>query len=168
MKIVASILLSILVFTNCASNEQANEDIPKDGSSKTRPGKKEKASTANKAGFKLDFFTSIPDDIDGCGEFFTYDTSTVDDEHYIFLYDMDVHALINIKGKDVHLKKNTRQSKEINELVSVEVFYGGGYKVTLRKKKEKVIDENIEYSGTLQISGKKVKATYKIHGEGGC
>jgi hypothetical protein len=168
MKIVASILLTILVFTYCSSNEQANESIPKAGFTNTKTGKKEKANTANKGGFKLEFFTSIPDDIDGCGEFFTYDTSTVDDEHYILLSDMDVHAIINIRGKDVHLKKNTRQSKEINELVSVEVYYGGGYKVTLRKKKEKVINENIEYSGTLQISGKKIKATYKIHGEGGC
>jgi hypothetical protein len=168
MKRLASIVLSLLVFTYCSSNEQANDNTPKTSSSKTKNAKKEKASAANPAGFKLEFFTSIPGDIDGCGEFFTYDTCTVDDEHYIFLSDMDVHAIIRIKGKDVHLKKNTKQSKEINELTSIDVFYGGGYKVTLRKKNEKVIDEVIEYSGTLQISGKKIKATYKVHGEGGC
>src|SRR5690348_6217203 len=104
MKIVASILLSILVFTFCSSNDQANESIPKAGFTNAKTGKKEKANSANKAGFKLDFFTSIPDDIDGCGEFFTYDTSTVDDEHYILLSDMDAHAIISIRGKDVHLK----------------------------------------------------------------
>jgi hypothetical protein len=168
MKRLASILLSLLVFTNCSSNEQAIDNTQKTGSTKNKNAKKEKAGGANPGSFTLDFFTSIPGDIDGCGEFFTYDTCTVDDKHYIFLSDMDVHAIIKIRGKDVHLKKNTKQSKEINELTSIDVYYGGGYKVTLRKKNEKVIDEVIEYSGTLQISGKKIKATYKIHGEGGC
>ena len=168
MKTLASILLSILVFTNCASNDQANENIPKASSTKTKPGNKERANTANKGGFKLDFFTAIPDDIDGCGEFFTYDTSTVDDKHFIFLSDMDVHAIINIKGKDVQLKKKNRESKVINDLNSVDVYYGGGYKVVLRKKNENVTDEVIEYTGTLQITGKKIKVTFKVHGEGGC
>jgi hypothetical protein len=168
MKTAASILLSLLVFTNCASNDQATEDTQKTSSTKTKPAKKEKTYTTNTGGFKLDFFTSIPDDIDGCGEFFTYDTCTVDDKHYIFLSDMDVQAIIKIKGKDVQLKKSARQSKVINDVTSVEVYYGGGYKVILRKKNEKVIDEIIEYSGTLHISGKKIKATFKVHGEGGC
>ena len=168
MKTAASILLSLLVFTNCASNDQATENTQKTSSSNTKPAKKERANTTNTGGFKLDFFTSIPDDIDGCGEFFTYDSSTVDDKHYIFLSDMDVQATIKIRGKDVQLKKSTRQSKIINDLTSVEVYYGGGYKVILRKKNEKVIDEVIEYSGTLHISGKKIKATFKVHGEGGC
>jgi hypothetical protein len=168
MKIVASILLSILVFTNCASNDQANETLPKAVSTKTKPDQKEKANTVNKAGFKLDFFTAIPDDIDGCGEYFTYDTCTIDDLHYIFLSDMGDMAIIRIKGKDVHLKKSNKQSKVINGLTSVNVYFGGGYKVTLRKKEEKMTDELYEYTGSLQISSKKIKVTYKVHGEGGC
>ena len=160
MKTATSILLSLLVFTNCASNDQATENIPKTSSVKTK--------TTNAAGFKLDFFTSIPGDIDGCGEFFTYDTCTVDDKHYIFLSDMGDMALIRIKGKDVQLKKNKKLSKVINDRISVEVYNGGGYKVTLRKKEEKMVDELYEYTGTLQVTGKKLKVTYKVHGEGVC
>lgn len=168
MKIVTSILLSLLVFTKCTSTDQVNENPQNTGSTKTKTAKKEKANTANMAGFKLDFFTSIPGDIDGCGEFFTYDTSTVDDKHYIFLSDMSDLAIIRIKGKDVHLKKNKKQSKVINKLTSVDVYYGSGYKVILRKKEEKMVDELYEYTGTMQIIGKKIKVTYKVHGEGGC
>lgn len=160
MKTVTSILLSLLVFTNCASNDQATENIPKTSSVKTK--------TAGTAGFKLDFFTAIPGDIDGCGEFFTYDTCTVDDQHYIFLSDMGDMAIIRIRGKDVQLKKNKKQSKVINDRISVDVYNGGGYKVTLRKKEEKMVDELYEYTGTLQVTGKKLKVTYKVHGEGGC
>lgn len=168
MKTATAILLSLLVFTNCASNDQATENIPKASSTKTKAAKKEKANSANATAFKLDFFTSIPGDIDGCGEFFTYDTCTVDDQHYIFLSDLDDMAIIRINGKDVQLKKSKTQSKVINDHISVDVYNGGGYKVTLRKKEEKMVDELYEYTGTLKVTGRKIKVTYKVHGEGGC
>jgi hypothetical protein len=77
-------------------------------------------------------------------------------------------ATIRIKGKDIILKKSKRESKQLNVINSVEVYYAVGYKVVLRKKEEKVVDNYYEYSGTLQITGKKIKATFKVRGEGGC
>jgi hypothetical protein len=165
--------LSIIVFlASCAGNDQANE-TPSKGSTKTKTAKKEKGkSTTNTTvpagGFKLDFIKSIPGSIDGCGEFFTYDTCKLKDEKYIFLSDMGEMAIIKIKGKDIILKKNKRESKQINAISAVEVYYAVGYKVVLRKKEEKVVDHFYEYSGTLQITGKKIKTTIKVRGEGGC
>jgi uncharacterized protein YlzI (FlbEa/FlbD family) len=173
MKKIVFAFLVILFFTHCAGNDQANETPSKGSSTKTNNTKKGKANTTNKAnaptgGFKLDFIKSIPGSIDGCGEFFTYDTCKLKDEKYVFLSDMGDMAIIRIKGKDVILKKSARESKQINAISSVEVYYAIGYKVVLRKKEEKVVDQFYEYSGTLQISGKKIKATIKVRGEGGC
>ena len=174
MKKIVIAFVVILFLTKCAGNDQANETPSKGTSTKTKDTKKGKAAgttdkaTAPAGGFKLDFIKSIPGSVDGCGIFFTYDTCKLKDEKYIFLSDMGDMAMIRIKGKDIVLKKNKRESKQINAINSVEVFYAVGYKVVLRKKEEKVVDEFYEYSGTLQITGKKIKTTIKVRGEGGC
>lgn len=173
MKRLVAVLLTFLVFTHCSSSDQANENPSKNASVKNKTAKKdttkkEKAGPANTNGPKLDFIKSIPGSVDGCGEFFTYDSIKLKDEKYIFLSDMGDRAIIRIKGKDINLKKNTRESKQLNVINSIEVYYAVGYKVVLRKKEEKAVDNYYEYSGTLQISGKKIKVTYKVRGEGGC
>jgi len=174
MKKIVSAFLVGLLLTGCAGNDQANETAEKNSTTKTKDGKKGKANTTNtttatmaKPGL-LDFIKSIPGSVDGCGEFFTYDSLKLKDEKYIFLSDMGDMAMIRIKGKDVVLKKSTRESKQINAISSVEVYYAVGYKVVLRKKEEKEVDRFYEYSGTIQITGKKIKTTIKVRGEGGC
>jgi hypothetical protein len=175
-KIVVAFFVTLFL-TGCAGNDQANETPSKGSTTKTKDSKKGKANTTNTTtpatakatdGPKLDFIKSIPGSVDGCGEFFTYDSLKLKDEKYIFLSDMGDMAIIRIKGKDIVLKKSTRESKQINAISSVEVYYAVGYKVVLRKKEEKEIDEFYEYSGTLQVTGKKLKVTYKVRGEGGC
>jgi hypothetical protein len=177
MKRLVPVLLTCLLLTHCAGNDQANETPAKGSSTKNKDTKKGKTNTPSKEkvagttkadGPKLDFLKSIPGSVDGCGEFFTYDSCKLKDEKYIFLSDMGEMATIRIKGKDIILKKSARESKQINVINSVEVYYAVGYKVVLRKKEEKVVDNYYEYSGTLQISGKKIKATFKVRGEGGC
>lgn len=178
MKRLVAVLLTLLVFTQCSSSDQANENTPKGASAKNKTAKKdtakkdtikkEKSSTTNTDAPRLDFIKSIPGSVDGCGEFFTYDSCKLKDEKYVFLSDMGDQAVIRIKGKDINLKKNRRETKQINVINSIEVYYAVGYKVVLRKKEEKVVDNYYEYSGTLQITGKKLKVTFKVRGEGGC
>ena len=178
MKRFVAVLLTFLVFTYCSSCDPMNETPAKGGSTKNKTTKKdsvkkdttkkEKASPPITDGPRLDFLKSIPGSVDGCGEFFTYDSCKLKDEKYIFLSDMGEMATIRIKGKDIILKKSKRESKQLNVINSIEVYYAVGYKVVLRKKEEKVVDNYYEYSGTLQISGKKIKATFKVRGEGGC
>lgn len=166
---LASVILSLLLLSNCTGSDQANESTGKTSTSKTKTAKKEKASTVSSpSGPRLEFIKSIPGSIDGCGEFFTYDSCKLSDEKYIFLSDMGDMAIIRIKGKDVQLKKSNLESKQLNAISSIDVYYAVGYKVVLRKKEEKVVDELTTYSGTLQITGKKIKATFKVRGEGGC
>jgi hypothetical protein len=48
--------------------------------------------------FKLGFFQKIPDTIDGCGEYFTYDTSRVSKGRYIFLSNLTEFAIVKINS----------------------------------------------------------------------
>lgn len=175
MKRFVVVLLVLPFLINCTPDEKEKEKETKQKTSttKTKTANKEKAkaTTATKAvapKSRLDFIQSIPGSIDGCGEFFTYDSVKLSDEKYIFLSDMGEMAIIRIKGKDVQLKKSNRESKQINATNSVEVYYAVGYKVVLKKKEVKMVDQLYEYTGTLQITGKKLKVTYKVRGEGGC
>lgn len=174
MKRFVVVLLTALALAHCAdSNEAKEKKKPKPSSTSTPKEKTEKKVvkapvTPVFTGPRLEFLKSIPSSVDGCGEFFTYDTCNITDEKYIFLSDMGDMAVIRIKGKDIQLKKNTRESKQLNAISSVEVYYAVGYKVILRKKEEKVVDAYYTYSGTLQIISKKIKTTFKVRGEGGC
>jgi hypothetical protein len=118
--------------------------------------------------FKLDFFNKIPDTIDGCGEYFTYDTSRVSKDRYIFLSNLTEFAIIKINGRDIYLKKDPVESKEINAKNYIAVYKGHDYKAVLKIKQTKAYDEGGAYSGTLQIIGKKINTTFKVHGEEGC
>jgi len=170
MKRFVVVLLTALAFAHCADSNEAKEKKPTPSVPKNKTEKKVKPPPPAPVftGPRLEFIKSIPGSIDGCGEFFTYDTCKISDEKYIFLSDMGDFAMIRIKGKDIQLKKNTRESKQLNAISSVEVYYAVGYKVILRKKEEKVVDAFYTYSGTLQIISKKIKTTFKVRGEGGC
>ncbi len=118
--------------------------------------------------FKLDFFREIPDTIDGCGEYFTYDTSRVSKKRYIFLSNLTEFAIIKINGRDIYLKRDPIESKEINEKSYIAVYKGHDYKAVLKIKQTKTYDEGGFYSGTLQIIGRNINTTFKVHGEAGC
>jgi hypothetical protein len=125
-------------------------------------------SSTDTTTFKLDFFKAVPDTIDGCGEYFTYDTSKVTRDKYIFLSNFTEFAIIKINGNDIYLKRDTTESKEINNKSYIAVYKGRGYKAVLTVKQTKTYDEGGFYSGTLQIVGDKISTTFKVHGEAGC
>jgi hypothetical protein len=118
--------------------------------------------------FKLDFFREIPDTIDGCGEYFTYDTSRISKNRYIFLSNLTEFAIIKINNRNIYLKRDSLESKEINDKSYIAVYKGHDYKVVLKIKQTKTYDEGGSYSGTLQIIGKNINTTFKVHGEAGC
>jgi hypothetical protein len=118
--------------------------------------------------FKLDFFKSIPDTISGCGDYFTYDTTKVADDKYIFLSNLTEFAIIRIKGRVIYLNKDNKQSRELSKDSYIEVFKTKGYKAILRVKKLKTYDEGGFYKGTLEMISDPIRAIFKVHGEAGC
>jgi hypothetical protein len=165
---LALILLTLLTLTSCTINDQTSEDFQARDTVKTDTKKRNIATSNRDASFKLDFFAAVPDTIDGCGEYFTYDTSKFEKNKYIFVSNLTEFAVIKINGKDFYLNRDTTESKEINDKSYIAVYKGQGYKAILKIKQTKTYDEGGFYSGTLQLIGGKINATFKVRGEAGC
>jgi hypothetical protein len=163
-----SILISFLIFSGCANNDSIGKFSQKKDTLKTIIPKQIAVVPLGDTAFKLDFFDAIPDTINGCGEYFTHDTSNVTKDRYIFLSNLTEFAIIKINGKDIYLKRYSIESKEINDKSYIAVYKGQDYKAVLTIKQAKTYDEGGFYSGTLQIIGDKINATFKVHGEAGC
>ena len=150
----------LLVLTGCA-----NDDAPK---KKAGAVKKTGAKEAKKSNIKLDLFTT-PAFIDGCAELFTYDTCKSKNK-FIFATDYGDNTIIKIKGKEIRLTRDNGKGGggETRGKDFINVFRGNGYKVTLKLKLVKQYDEGAEYKGTLQVTGNKTEATFRIRGTGGC
>jgi hypothetical protein len=104
---LAFLLLYILLLTGCTSNDQvADKKSQKNDTLISKKTKKDINSTTDDTNFRLDFFKSVPDTIDGCGEYFTYDTSKIANDKYIFLSNLTDFAIIKINGKNIYLNRD--------------------------------------------------------------
>lgn len=117
---------------------------------------------------KLDAFASVPDTIDGCGDYYAAESDSATKGNYIFLSNMTEFAIIRVDGKNIFLKKNKDLSKEITPSHFISVFEGNGYKATLEAKIAEQYDEGGFYKGTLEIAAGNEKQVIKVHGETGC
>jgi len=162
------ILLTILIATNCTNTDNTINNAQKADTSKPVTINPPASITVTDTAFKLDFFTAVPDTIDGCGEYITYYTSKITNDKFIFLSNLSEFAIIRIKGKDIYLNRDMIESQEINDKNYIAVYEGQGYKAILSLKQKKANDEGGFYTGTLQITGNKVNVTFKVHGQVGC
>ncbi len=162
------ILLSLLILTSCRDNDRTNKNVEPADTLNADTTKKIVLASNSDTTFKLDFFAAVPDTIDGCGEYFTYETTKFTKDKYIFLSNLTTFAIIKINGTDIYLNRDTTESKEITDRSYIAVYAGLGYKAVLKIKQTKTYDEGGFYSGTLQIIGDKINATFKVHGEAGC
>lgn len=162
------ILLPVLILTSCTNGDTRTDNSQKVDTNKADTVKPVVAVSNVDTTFKLNFFKALPDTIDGCGEYFTYDTSKLANDKYIFVSNLTDFAIIKINGRDVYLNKDITESKEINEKSYIAVYKGQGYEAILTVKQTKTYDEGGFYSGTLQIIRDKIKVTFKVHGEAGC
>jgi len=115
---------------------------------------------------KLDYFTQIPKEIDGCTGLYTSDSISMKDKKYLIVTNLQDFAQIKIAGKRINLKLESQKQLSKNSYQSI--YIGSGYKVVLTTKTIKQIDELSEEKGTLEISNKESKRTITIHGKSGC
>jgi len=163
-KFVATIL-AVAVLAACTSNEKKGNKIPP--ASKETATIKEGTSARGSANFKLDYFKAVPDTIDGCGEYITYDTTTLKDK-YIFLSNLSDFAIIKVNGQDIYLTRDSVASKTINDKNYIAVYKGHGYRAILTVRETETYDEGGFYKGTLQIFSDKTFVMFKVKGQVGC
>lgn len=122
--------------------------------------------TPSDTSFRLQFLVPLPDTMDGVGESFTYDTTNLNSEQYIFMSDFEL-GIIKVNGKNIYLHKDTTESKFVEHKSDFLVYRGSGYKVIFDLK----IDSQIDYvwysSGTMQIVSDKIKKKFKVNGVSG-
>lgn len=157
-------LFAVVVLTCCDNNDKAVNKKAKPGTARKTGANKQQEK---KGPFKLDLFAA-PASIDGCSETFTYDTCKPDNYRYVFVSDYGDNHFIKVKGKQIRLKKDSSPSNELNTKNYISVYHGGGFKVVLKLKVVEQYEEAAMYKGTIQITGNKTDATFKIHGVGGC
>lgn len=168
MNRLTCLFIILLILSACTSLETKTHTSQINDTTKTETAKQSESNSSIDTIIKLDFFEAVPDTIDGCGEYFTYDTSKFTNQKFIFLSNITDFAIIKISGKEIYLQRVDIESKEINEKSYMAVYKGQGYKAVLIIKQTKTYDEGGFYSGTLQIISDKISATYKVHGEAGC
>lgn len=98
------------------------------------------------------------------GEFYSYDTTKLADNKYIFLSTLTNYGVIKINGKDVYLDKKHDKCVALLNDTYKDVYVGNGFSVIITHK---LIDSNNGVSneiGTLEIKNSKYQAAYKIHG----
>lgn len=116
---------------------------------------------------KLDAFKNIPSDIDGCMGAYTYSTTPLANDKYVFVTDLQELGIIKINGRNIKLKKVNHIA--ITTVSSKDTYVGNGYTVVLLiKGSKRTGDELSEDIGTLEVSKGAEKITIKVHGESGC
>lgn len=125
-------------------------------------------STAKNVDFKLDVFNSVPDTIDGCGEYFRLENENENSDNFIFLSNFTSFAIIKVDGNNVFLEVDSLNSKKISKDEYLKIYIGKEYKAILKTKLIEQYDEGGYYEGTLKISNKNSEIEYKVKGESGC
>lgn len=116
---------------------------------------------------KLDAFKNIPAEIDGCMGAYTYSTTPLANDKFIFITDLQELGIIRINGRNIRLKKVNHMA--ITSVSSKDTYTGSGYTVVLLiKGSKRTGDETSEDIGTVEVSKGAEKITIKVHGESGC
>jgi hypothetical protein len=118
--------------------------------------------------FKVDFFKTVPDTIEGCSKLYTYDTTDIASFRYIFVANFADFAIIKVNGKDIYMKNVTTEKVSTISKSDTSQYEGNGYKATLTLKEIESYEEVGRYEGTLEIIKDRHKVILKIHGLSGC
>ena len=117
---------------------------------------------------KLDYLKKIPDTMKvwGCGGRYTYDTTKMEENNYVFWTSGTDRAIIRINNTDIYLNKSADDST--NNKIWLLIYKGQGCKVSLKLKMLSSKYLVNYYTGLLEILYSGHKFVYKIHGEYGC
>jgi len=97
-----------------------------------------------------------------------YDSAKNTDSNFIFIGDLQELGMIKVNGQIIILKKDTLNSKGIDDRSFHELFKGGGYTIILDVETKPVGDEGSSASGSMEIRYKDKRRIIKVKGGGGC
>jgi len=101
------------------------------------------------------FFDTIPETISSPGEFYTYDTTKIAENKYIFLTNLVEYVIIKVNSRHIYLKKEYEKCSALPDDTFKDIFSGNGYKIIFIHKKIEHNDGVIYERGTLEIKNSK-------------
>jgi len=108
-----------------------------------------------------DFIDDYPIKIDG-GNFYTYDTTSLSGEKWIFITNKDKTGFIQQAGK---FKIMRRVKRQLSKNGYSDLYKGDDYEFSLSVNKSgEAGKDSSEYVGTMVIRSGKMARTLKIHG----
>lgn len=120
-----------------------------------------KAQTSPASG-RIEFIDSYPVKIDGEASFFTFDTTSLEKQKYVFIVSGSRTAFFKKSGKYILANGEKRQKTQNGY---VDRFNGNGYHITLDVTRDKKISEGrTRYTGTLKIAQKDKVINITVQG----
>lgn len=154
------LILTAIVFYSCSNNSYDNNYQLK------IPTKLQQESVLIKDSidFKINTFTDIPSEIDGCGCYFYLSKEDEQDKKYLLVNDFASIAFLSINGKVVKFVL-----KEHKENSSFYLYSNGFYKlsVEITKKEDGGIESSI-IKGLIKLSKGNIVIEKKFVGFCGC
>ena len=127
---------------------------------------------------KLESFSQIPSEIDGCVGLYTYDSISLKKGKYIIATDLQKFAFIKIDGNKIQLKfvGNDSLLGDVSQRKKTyaAVYKGINYQIILNtipaKSASKTSEEEETWfdKGTVEISVGNKRIKIKVHGRSGC
>jgi hypothetical protein len=115
----------------------------------------------------LNTISPIPDTIDGCGDYYMYDSVDIASKEYIFLSRMSEIAVISLNSEILYLNIDTLASETTKSFIR-DVYTGNNIKAILNVRKTAQYEEGAYYKGQLIIIKGSERKIFKVHGTSGC
>jgi hypothetical protein len=116
----------------------------------------------------LDYFDAIPDIIDGCGEFYTYDSVDYETGRCLFISNLKDVAMVRINGSIITLDLESTESHASPDEMTTSFFANDTCMVFLTTRISSRYDEGSFRTGRLKVICGKSNAVIFVHGESGC
>lgn len=125
------------------------------------------ADSSKSRAFQLDIIETIPQGMDGCGDYYAYDSTGSNTGKYVFLSDLGERAVVSINGTLFYLAADTASSKSTEGRI-LERFVGDELEVIQDLTLYNSYEEGGFYSGTLTVVYMSQQEVFNVHGQTGC
>ncbi|GHA67188.1 hypothetical protein [Pontibacter akesuensis] len=114
---------------------------------------------------KLNYIKNPRIKIDGGGNYYTYDTTSLDKKKHIFVISASKTSFISLMNQSEYIYMERSTKEDLTDGFIKEKFQGDGYTAILKTKRVKSInDYSSLHEGTLIISNQKASTSFKVHG----
>ena len=112
---------------------------------------------------RLDYLHGLTMEIDGAGEFFTYDSVPLDMTHLLMNTNLSYGAMI-INSKLIQFKLISK--RQMPNAKRIDVFKGGMYKLIITSERKVIEHQKFISEGIMEIIAGNLKRIIKIRSEG--